>query len=142
MGRVSLPGNGNVTRVTVRSAHLPADPRAARYARAVVAEALAGSRCARLLDVAQLLVSELVGNAVRHAYGAVRMKVMCSESELTVAVEDPSPEPPRPPDSGCHDELAEGGRGICLLDQLSTAWGTAPANPGKSVWFRLDANAR
>ncbi|GAA4398058.1 hypothetical protein GCM10023168_03760 [Fodinibacter luteus] len=115
---------------------LPSDPRAAFHARRHV-EAVCQGLPADTVDVARLLVTELVSNAVLHADGAVLMTVARTPDGLKVEVYDESPRLPtvlhaQPP--------AEHGNGLRLVDALATSWGTAPrddARRGKRVWFVL-----
>lgn len=89
-------------------------------------------------DVAErveLLVSEVVTNAVLHARSGPTMTIDLTSDVVRVSVEDDSPMPPMirdaPPD-------AAGGRGMLLVDLLSTSWGTAPSDGGKLVWFVVE----
>lgn len=114
---------------------LPPHPRSAADARRFVDHVLAVWRCPDLRDTAQLLVSELVTNSVRHAGTPVRLTVRRADGGLRVEVADGSKGRPRPhlPDAG-----AEAGRGLFLLDQLARAWGVRDERGGKAVWFELD----
>lgn len=119
-----------------QSIELPTRPESARAAR----EFLAGATCdrheARVLDEAQLLVSELVGNAIRHGAPPIEVEVCCVGREsLQVRVRDSGTGVPLPRDA---DSAAEGGRGLALVDLISTDWGTDRDPEGKTVWFRLD----
>lgn len=113
---------------------LEASPLAARDARQHIRGALdaVGSE---LLESVELLVSELVTNAVVHASSAPRLAVRRSRHGVRVEVHDddpllPSPLPP--------DETRLGGRGLYIVDQLADRWGTEPEGGGKVVWFELD----
>jgi len=96
---------------------------------------------------AELLVSEVVTNALLHAGGAVRLSVAVGEGSLEVGVSDRSPEIPRRPagpggTAPSAPRLAatwqeEGGRGLRLVDLVADEWGVAPLAEGKQVWFRL-----
>ena len=91
-------------------------------------------------DVAALLVSELVGNAVRHGAAAegsgdVVLRVRACDGGLRVEVDDASEHlPPRTADPG---PAAESGRGLLLVDQLAARWGAQPIPGGKRVWFEV-----
>jgi anti-sigma regulatory factor (Ser/Thr protein kinase) len=114
---------------------LPARPTSAREARDFLETATCRRHEARVLDEALLLVSELVGNAVRHGAPPIEVEVSCVGSEqLQVRVRDGGSDLPSPRDA---DADAEGGRGLALVDLLSEDWGAEPEADGKSVWFRL-----
>lgn len=105
---------------------------------------LAGSLSGEVLDAAALVVSELVGNAVRHGLAlpsgglVARWGVLARDCGLRVEVVDGGAGPdgtagavqPAPLD-------AEGGRGLELVEALSTRWGSTPASPGTAVWAEL-----
>jgi anti-sigma regulatory factor (Ser/Thr protein kinase) len=116
---------------------LPDDEHSARRARTFLTEAYCGRHHARVLDEAQLLVSELVTNAVRHGGPPVRVRVSCGGDDgagLQVAVSDGNPHPPVRRDAAPE---AEGGRGVALVDILSDRWGVEHASSGKTIWFVL-----
>jgi hypothetical protein len=81
--------------------------------------------------VTSLLATELVSNALRHAGPALCLQVDAAEDRVRVEVHDSSRTPPvlRKPagDSG-------GGRGLWLVDTLSTGWGHRTHQVGKVVW--------
>ncbi|MFH8222949.1 ATP-binding protein [Streptomyces sp. NPDC018057] len=115
---------------------LPRDERAAGEARVMVATVLAVWRLPRLVADAELVASELVTNAVRHARGPdVGMTVTrTGHTKVRVAVTDGSPLLPRLRGA---DLLAETGRGLRLVDGLSQDWGVTPCVRGKSVWAEV-----
>ncbi|WP_432523093.1 ATP-binding protein [Kineococcus sp. SYSU DK006] len=114
---------------------LPDHEHSARRARAFLSEAYCALHHARVLDEAQLLVSELVTNAVRHGGPPVRVRVDCDGSAgLQVAVSDGSRKPPVRRTAAPE---AEGGRGVALVDIISDRWGVEHAESGKTVWFVL-----
>ena len=115
---------------------LPPEARASQHARAFVGRELAGALDADGLAVAQLLVSELVTNAVVHAASALDVECDRDEAGVTVRVRDADTGPLVLSDSEAL-ELGEGGRGFVLIDQLSDAWGTEHRSGRKTVWFRL-----
>lgn len=93
-----------------------------------------------LVEDAKLLVSELVTNAVRHGRPDISLRVSLVPPLIGVSVHDQGSVMPsteiQPPD------LAAGsGRGLMIVDRLSSRWGVIPSDPapGKTVWFRLDA---
>lgn len=91
-----------------------------------------------LLDDALLLISELVTNSIQHGGPPILLAIDCDGGGLTVRVRDGSPHLPRLAERGPD---AESGRGMTLVDVLSSTWGTEPVEddygPGKEIWFRL-----
>ena len=86
-------------------------------------------------DVALLLTSELVTNAVRHEPGqAVMLVISCSSDRLRVDVHDTSPSWPAVADVPAD---AETGRGLLLVETLSDEWGFYRTPGGKAVYFTL-----
>ena len=84
------------------------------------------------LDDAALVLSELVGNAVRHAEGDVmQVRLRRTGDVLRIAVHDRSTVPPAPRDASVEDES---GRGMTIVEALSRSWGWEPRADGKVVW--------
>ena len=84
------------------------------------------------LDDAALVLSELVGNAVRHAEGDVmQVRLKRTGDVLRIAVHDRSSTPPAPREASFDDES---GRGMMIIDALSHRWGWEPRSDGKVVW--------
>jgi anti-sigma regulatory factor (Ser/Thr protein kinase) len=89
------------------------------------------------VDVARLLVTELVANAVKHGAGSVLLEVDRGAGRVEVSVHDESPDQPvvleaRP--------LPENGAGLRLVAALASRWGVTErrdGRPGKRVWFTL-----
>ena len=115
--------------------HLPKDPGSAACARHML-DRLEGVLDPQVLANAQLLVTELVANAVEHARneGELFLDVSCGGGRLRVRVSDPGPgfEPhPRRPDSPM-----ESGWGLHFVDELADRW--AVELDGRAhVWFEL-----
>ena len=117
--------------------HLDLDPVAPSVglARVFVSQSLGEVRPDDL-DIAVLLTSELVTNAIRHTRTAVQVGVLTADDDLLVCVgdrlADSAPLVPRP-SSGDRP----GGRGLALVNQLADSWGTTAYPGGKTVWFVL-----
>ena len=130
------------TRPTVLHRHrvsLTAGPAAAAEARGQVRAAICTWDVAVDPDVAVLLTSELVTNAIRHEAGeAVLLAVTCSAEEFRVDVHDTSCCLPMPADAPVD---AEAGRGLMLVNTLSTGWGSYRTPAGKAVYFTLALQA-
>jgi anti-sigma regulatory factor (Ser/Thr protein kinase) len=91
-----------------------------------------------LQESTELLVSELVTNAVQAARAAtgvtpVRLWLLSDTVRVVILVWDASPEPPVRMSSG---DDAENGRGLLLVEAISDQWGSYPARDegGKVVW--------
>ncbi len=132
---VYVRGRGKVSGSPIAEWSFPADPGAVRTARARVRAALSDRGLNGAVDVAVLLVSELVTNSLRHASGpiGVRMALLGSDG-LLVEVSDPLPDPPRERAAAPDDE---GGRGLQLVACSARRWGTRRGKSGKTVWFEL-----
>lgn len=114
---------------------LPADPSAPGLARKFLREACRGQE-ATVVDEAELLVSELVTNAIQHGAPPIELLIRCAgDDALEICVRDSDPAVPVP--RGAQDD-AEGGRGLLLVDLVSDRWGTeTDPDDGKTVWFTL-----
>jgi anti-sigma regulatory factor (Ser/Thr protein kinase) len=115
---------------------LPADRTAAFAARRHLEMACQGLS-ADTVDIARLLVTELVSNAVLHAGGTVQLSISRTRGGIRVDVYDESPKPPLIVE---HEPLHEHGNGLRLVAALATSWGTDPRDdtlPGKRVWFEV-----
>ncbi|MER7830080.1 SpoIIE family protein phosphatase [Streptomyces sp. NPDC095602] len=113
---------------------LPADGTAARTARRLVRTQLEEWELADLTDIMELVVSELVGNALRYGGGPGSLRLL-RHSRLCVEVSDNGPDLPQIQ----HAELsAEGGRGLQLINTLCRRWGSCRTPGGKVVWAEQD----
>lgn len=112
---------------------LEASMHAPSAARAAVRDALEDVPGTQV-DVAVLLVSELIANAVVHAGTATRLRLDVGERSLRVEVEDSGPALPEP---SAVDPTSEGGRGWLLVRQLADRCGWNRLFDHKSVWFEL-----
>ncbi|MER5483872.1 ATP-binding protein [Streptomyces sp. NPDC002812] len=110
----------------------------ARHMRRILRMFLAQWELDALADAAELALTELVANVVRHVPGRGCVVLILRQPDgLRVEVSDGCPAPPRvAPDSG---ELSEGGRGLLLVEAVTDRWGTDPDLTGKTVWFECDA---
>jgi anti-sigma regulatory factor (Ser/Thr protein kinase) len=115
--------------------HLPVDPSSVERARAFVVDTLSGWKADRHLEVATLLTSELVTNVVLHAgCDEMSLRVRLDDARLRVEVLDESPQ--LPTRTGTGNVMARG-RGLTLVDALSTRWGADSVSNGKCVWFEV-----
>jgi phosphoserine phosphatase RsbU/P len=132
----------------VVSAELGGGPTSSAAARHLVSEALDRWELPSLKDDAELLTGELVNNAIGHAATDLALVVAVAEGILEVGVTDSDPDSTsfvKPKfermDFAVREEvLAEGGRGLLLVDLLADEWGVARLEHGKQVWFRLSTN--
>jgi anti-sigma regulatory factor (Ser/Thr protein kinase) len=113
---------------------LDAVPASVAAARRFVSSTLAAWDLDDLAEVALLLTSEVVTNAIRHARTVVTLTVSLRPPEVVVEVADQSAAPPAPT-LATHER--ESGRGLHLVDSLATTWGWRPEGAGKVVWFAL-----
>ncbi|GGM29195.1 MULTISPECIES: STAS domain-containing protein [Micromonospora] len=107
---------------------------ACRRARDLVGEACGRWNLPELVGPASLVLSELVGNVVRHAGTPMQVTLTLRRPYLHVAVSDGSRLAVR---AGGGDLRAEGGRGLLLVREMTQRWGTSPVPGGKVVWAML-----
>lgn len=120
------------------SIDLPTHPRSVPTARRLLSELLTSWDAVRFRDDANLLVSELVTNVVRHVDdpdSPMVLEVQLNGPGLHVAVADSSTT--RPVMRG--QRVSGGGHGLALVEALAERWGTEAAGDGKRVWFELRA---
>ncbi|MQY34536.1 hypothetical protein SRB17_25060 [Streptomyces sp. RB17] len=113
---------------------LDADPTAVARARSSVSEQLSAWGLERLGFTAELVVSELVTNAIRYGRPPIRLRLI-NDRTLMCEVSDDSSTTPHLRRARVFDE---GGRGLLLVAQLARRWGTRHARRGKTVWAELD----
>ncbi|MGW0578535.1 SpoIIE family protein phosphatase [Streptomyces sp. NPDC002920] len=112
----------------------PLAPAEVARARAVVREQLHDWGLAKLACNAELMVSELVTNAVRHSRRRpVALRLVLGDT-LLCEVEDDDHELPTLLSAGPTDEA---GRGLRVVSTLAREWGASRTGAGKSVWFEL-----
>jgi serine/threonine-protein kinase RsbW len=113
-------------------------PRSARHdVKRAVQGAVGG---ATSLEVIELLTSELVTNAVKHANSGTRVAVEVVGPRVRVSVSDDGPGVPTPTIGGSSPD-AESGRGLELVESLAEQWGVTPHDVGKTVWFEATVGA-
>ncbi len=123
----------------VAACDLPRDLRSVREARRFLRETLAGWDLSGLEDAAQIVVSELVTNAITHAESSCRLQLSRRGAIIRVEVVDggvgtPDPQPPT--------ITGEHGRGMHIVAALAVAWGTEVLDAGgKVVWAELPLGA-
>ncbi|WP_433054627.1 SpoIIE family protein phosphatase [Dactylosporangium sp. CS-033363] len=127
-----------MTTQTVRRLRLPADHSSPGLAREAIRTIAHERDLLPVLDEALLLVTELTTNSVVHAGTEFDLEITVGDGSITVAVLDFRPGTIAPSFPETTGELPERGRGLLLVEQLATAWGTLHFNGGKGVWFRLD----
>ena len=114
---------------------LTTGPAAAAEARRQVRAAICAWEIPVDPDVAVLLTSELVTNAIRHEVtGIVMLAITCSYGQLRVDVHDTSCCLPMLVEAGADDEA---GRGLMLVTTLSEEWGFYRTPAGKAVYITL-----
>jgi anti-sigma regulatory factor (Ser/Thr protein kinase) len=105
-------------------------------ARTWVAESFDTELDVLVLEAVQLIVSELVTNAIRHAHGEIELCVAVADRVVRIEVSDESPE--------CEaakvpldDTLGSKGRGLRLVEAFSKAWGCSVGPQRKVVWAEV-----
>lgn len=112
------------------------EPTAPGLARAAIAVAASGLPAVTVAD-AELLTSEVVSNAVRHARLDPLQEIVVrivADGYVRVEVADPGP----PFDADRHEPSTDSsGWGLLLLDAIASSWGVELEGSGKSVWFEV-----
>jgi serine phosphatase RsbU (regulator of sigma subunit)/PAS domain-containing protein len=114
----------------VSSWEFPAEPRSVAEARAAAAARVTSWGLDQLAFATELVVSELVTNAIRYAGGPVKVRLIRDEV-LICEVTDPSNTQPRLLRATSTDE---GGRGLYIVAQCTTRWGCRYGRRGKTIW--------
>ncbi|WP_143678373.1 ATP-binding SpoIIE family protein phosphatase, partial [Streptomyces rhizosphaericus] len=109
---------------------LPADPAVVSEVRAAAARRLTDWGLEEVSFVVELVLSELVANAIRHGTGPLRVRLL-HDRTLICEVSDTSSTAPHLRRAATTDE---GGRGLFLVAQLAQAWGTRHTPDGKVIW--------
>lgn len=121
----------------VADLELPAAPSSPGAARSWLRQVLCDWELTPVVDVGELLLSEVITNAVTHGEGAVGVRLREVDSRLRVEVTDGSSR--RPVRREIDGEVTSG-RGLVLLDALASDWGVEPRGDSKCVWFDLDTS--
>jgi hypothetical protein len=120
-----------------RSQMLDREPAASQEARRLVTHACAEWQLDAITPTAQLVVTELVNNAVLHTGDRFLVTVTLTDEGIHVAVRDTSREQPRVRAPEKVDVY--GGKGMTLVEAFAHAWGTTLVSDGKVVWADLRA---
>jgi serine phosphatase RsbU (regulator of sigma subunit)/anti-sigma regulatory factor (Ser/Thr protein kinase) len=109
---------------------LPADPAVVATARQHATEQLTAWGLDEAAFVTELVVSELVTNAIRYGGAPIQLRLI-RDRALICEVSDASSTSPHLRRARTYDE---GGRGLLLVAQLTDRWGTRPTGTGKTIW--------
>lgn len=123
------------TELYQRRVRLARQPSAAAEARAQVRAALRAWNVPVDHDIAILLTSDLVTNAIRYGDGeTVTLAIRCSRGRLRIDVNDRARYLPAGADEPAD---ADSGRGLVLVAALSSEWGSFRTPAGKAMYFTL-----
>ncbi|BFV56462.1 SpoIIE family protein phosphatase [Kitasatospora sp. CMC57] len=114
----------------VRSWQVPADPAAVAGLRRTVSEQLDAWGLSELVFATELIVSELVTNAIRYGSEPIQLRLIRADA-LVCEVSDGSNTAPHLRRALIFDE---GGRGLLLVAQVSERWGCRQSSVGKTIW--------
>lgn len=117
----------------VMERELDADPSAVGGARAHAVRTLVEWGLERLVPVAEQIIGELLANAVLHAVGPLRLRLI-RDQVLVCEVFDNSLNVVRTVNAGPDDE---GGRGVAIITALASRHGSRATSTGKCVWAEL-----
>jgi PAS domain S-box-containing protein len=117
---------------------LPTDPAIVANARSLAVRQLMAWGLEDLGMTTELVVSELVTNAIRHGDGPIRLRLI-RQDVLICEVADSSSTSPRLKHARTTDE---GGRGLFLVARMTRRWGTRYTQSGKLIWAEQDLPGR
>ncbi|CAM5738512.1 SpoIIE family protein phosphatase OS=Streptomyces tendae OX=1932 GN=GUR47_04605 PE=4 SV=1 [Streptomyces tendae] len=113
---------------------IPADPSLVSPVRKQVLEQLSDWGLLEATFTAELVVSELVTNAIRYGSPPIRLRLIHDTATLICEVSDTSHTAPHLRRARTWDE---GGRGLLLVAQLTQRWGSRHTTEGKTIWAEL-----
>ncbi|MGW1215183.1 SpoIIE family protein phosphatase [Streptomyces sp. NPDC002499] len=114
--------------------HIPADPSLVSPIRKQVVEQLDVWELQEAAFTAELVVSELVTNAIRYGAHPIRLRLIHDAATLICEVSDTSHTAPHLRRAKTWDE---GGRGLLLVAQLTERWGSRHTTDGKTIWAEI-----
>ena len=120
---------------------LPSTPHSVQLARSYVRATLAHHELGGYAEDAEMVISELVTNAIEHAGGptlGLEVIRVADSAAVAVIVTDSSPNPPVRREVSADSEH---GRGLRIVSALSARWGWRPESPGKAVYAILTREA-
>ncbi|MEW1686002.1 SpoIIE family protein phosphatase [Streptomyces sp. NPDC093594] len=122
--------------------NLPWDPKSAGGARRKTLAQVREWRREDLAFTAELVVSELVGNVIRHTEnGLLRLRLLHLDDDLVIEVYDGSQSMPRMQPIRL---MEESGRGLMMIGEMAAAmngsWGARYTRDGKCIWVRLQGD--
>ncbi|MGH8891578.1 MAG: ATP-binding protein [Acidothermaceae bacterium] len=113
---------------------LPCDASSVGTARRLVRSQLANLADPDVVADASLLVSELVTNAIIHGRTGVKLHAGVRRGVFRAEISDGNPALPAPRRPS---QLATTGRGLLLIDEISSRWGVKNTRSGKTIWFEI-----
>ncbi|MGY0064492.1 SpoIIE family protein phosphatase [Streptomyces sp. LZ34] len=115
---------------SVATREVPATPATVAEARRWTSRQLTAWGLEEAIYTTELVVSELVTNAIRHASSPIQLRLI-HDTGLICEVSDASSTAPHMRRARSFDE---GGRGLLLVAQLTQRWGTRQTSHGKVIW--------
>ncbi|MBS2966559.1 SpoIIE family protein phosphatase [Actinocrinis puniceicyclus] len=125
---------GGIPAESVANWLLAPQPITVSRARGLVRQTLAGWGLSALAEVAQLLATELITNAIRYANRPIELRLLRTGTLLCEVRDDDHYLPILREAGG----LDENGRGLFLVSRLARRWGVSRTTHGKVVWFELE----
>lgn len=110
------------------------EPRSVPVVRQFVRGVLQAVQAKECLERVEVVVSELVANALRHAGTQIEVDVLDKGEEIWVRVSDQGAGTPRRLQPGPTDLS---GRGLMLVEKIAQRWGVQEEKQGKTVWAKV-----